>query len=505
MPALLLLLACVPQDVPLVAPEDSAAETDATTDATTDPTDETDGPEPIVTVAVSHERELRALFVATVYNIDWPSSSSASASTQQAEIRALLDEASDAGFNAVVVQMRPEGDALYRSAMEPWSRSLTGAQGEDPGYDPLEVWIDEATARGIEVHAWLNPYRARAGSESASGLGDGHMARAFPEYAYGYSGDLWMDPASEEVRGRVLAVVEDLLTHYDLAGIHFDDYFYPYPDDGDFPDDALWDAYVDGGGDLSRDDWRRENTATLIREVSAAIRAIDPAVRFGVAPFGIWRPGFPAGITGFDPYEGLYADPLAWARDGDVDYLAPQLYWETTRTAQAYEPLATWWDAQLPDDVYLFPTNALYQLGSTSAWDLDELADQLAICRDPALTHTHGNLWYNASALLDDLEGVQAAFPTRYYPRPALPPPVHALAGLVEDPPRLSLDERTVSWDAAPGRRALSVYRNGDDGWTLDRLLPGTATEVSLPRGQWAIASVGAGDVESRGSRIDVR
>jgi uncharacterized lipoprotein YddW (UPF0748 family) len=313
-----------------------------------------------------------------------------------------------------------------------------------------------------------------------------------------------MDPAAPEVRQRVLDVIGDLLSRYDLDGVHFDDYFYPYPDDGEFPDDATYDAYVAGGGSLARDDWRRANTALLVEEVSDAIRAVDPAVRFGIAPFGIWRPGYPDGISGFDAYEGLYADPLAWAEAGTVDYLAPQLYWETTNDGQEYGLLTPWWNDAIPDGVWLFPANALYQLGSGSTWTLDELAAQLDVCRDPALTRTAGNLWYNASPLIDDADGVRDAFATRYYPTPALPPPVNALAGTTEDPPELTREGATVRWASAPGRRAVTVYAADGDGWALARIVPAEQGEVTLTTGRWALASVSVGDVESGGVVVEV-
>ena len=457
------------------------------------------------TVAVSHTREMRGLYVATVYNIDWPSRNTLSADEQQAEIVTLLDLAHTAGMNAVFVQVRPEGDALYRSDLEPWSDCLTGTQGQDPGYDPLAVWVQEAHTRGIEVHAWLNPYRAKAGSESTSGLTGGHMALAFPEYAYGYGGDVWMDPGAAVVRARVVDVVADLLTRYDVDGINFDDYFYPYPEGGDFPDSATYAAYVGSGGTLALADWRRQNTSDLVRDVSAVIAATNPAVRFGVAPFGIWRPGYPEGISGMDPYESLYADPLHWAQQGWLDYLAPQLYWETTNSGQEYGLLAPWWDAQLPDTTWNFPANALYQLGSSSTWTFEEFAAQIAISRDPALTRTRGNVWYNASPFIEGWSGVLETFAGTYYPSPALPPPVHALAGQEEAPLTLSQEGTTLRWAAAEGRRAVTVYAASGEGWVLSQIVPASTGGVTLTPGRWALASVGTGDVESGGVEAEVR
>jgi uncharacterized lipoprotein YddW (UPF0748 family) len=501
---LVLLLACSDSGstVRSAAPDDTdVSDTDDTDDTHTD---DTDAPSDVELVDVAHARELRGLFVATVYNIDWPSGAGLSVAEQDAQLVTLLDLAEDARMNAVFVQMRPEGDALYASSIEPWSEWLTGTQGVDPDYDPLERWIVEAHARGIEVHAWLNPYRAKVGSESISGFAEGHMALAFPEHTIAYGGDVWMDPGAESVRGRVVDVTEDLLTRYDLDGIHFDDYFYPYPDDGDFPDDATWNAYVAGGGTLARDDWRRENTSLLVRDVSVAIAAIDPAVRFGISPFGIWRPGYPSGIVGFDAYEGLYADPLNWVSNGWLDYLSPQLYWETGNEGQEYEALTEWWNAQLPDDTWLFPANALYQLGSSDTWTLDEFAAQIDISRRFDLARTRGNMWYNASPFIDDAAGVRDAFATRYYPTQALPPVVNALGGVTEPPPTVTVDGATAAWEPADGRRAITVYTSAGEAWNLASIVPAGGGSVTLASGRWALASVGKGGVESRAVVVTV-
>lgn len=491
-----ILLAC---SAPDAVTKRAAASGDSASDSASDT-----GPQQ-ETAVVAHTRELRALYVATVWNIDWPSSYQDDATSQQAEVTALLDRAATAGMNAVVIQVRPEGDALYRSSIEPWSRWLTGTQGKDPGYDPLDLWISEAHSRGIEVHAWINPFRAKSGSESTSGLVAGHMAHDFPEYAYAYDGDLWMDPGATVVHTRVTDVVSDLIGSYDLDGVHVDDYFYPYPGSEDFPDDATYAAYTSAGGALARDDWRRANTAQMIEELHDTIAAQDPSVRFGVAPFGIWRPGTPSGITGFDAYEGLYADPLAWL--DWVDYLAPQLYWETENSGQEYAILAEWWDAQMTDTNTLMPANNLSAYATTSTWSLDEYAAQIDIGR--GLPRTGGNLWYSASPLIDGADELLEAFASRYYPTPALPPEVHALDGTTEPMPTLTLNGRRVSWDAQQGRRAITVYKESAEGWTLDRIVPadqgsGGQGSVELAAGRWALASVARGDVESLGVVVTV-
>ena len=484
--AVVLLLACASGGSPLVRGQPG--------DADTAPDTDTSGVD-ASTVPVSHPRELRGLYVATVYSIDWPSSATSGAASQRAEITSILDLASAARLNAVFLQVRPEGDALYASSIEPWSRWTSGTQGVDPGYDPLEDWVREAHARGIEVHAWLNPYRARVGSTATSGLAEGHMALAFPRHAHAYNGNLWMDPGSTEVRARVIAVVTDVVTRYDVDGVHIDDYFYPYPDDTEFPDAATWDPYVAGGGTLSRDDWRRSNTAALVRDMAAAVRAHDPALRFGVAPFGIWRPGTPSGTTGLDAYGVLYADPLAWIAEGTVDYLAPQLYWETTNAGQEFGLLAPWWDAQLADGQDHFPALNLSAIG-TDDFTLAEYAAELAIAR--GLPRTRGQIWYSASPLIDDVAGLRATFPT-WYSAPALPPTAPGARDRAEPAPTVTFADGVASWVAREGRRAITVYRSEGDAWTLDRIVPASAGAVTLGEGRWALASVGVGGVESAG------
>ncbi len=275
-------------------------------------------------VPVSHFREMRGAWIASVWNINFPSSPGSSPETQKAELRRQLDRLQECGFNAVFFQVRPEGDALFSSQLEPWSSSLTGRQGQDPGYDPLQALIEEAQERNLEVHAWLNPFRAQAASPN---LAPPHLATTHPDLVHPYGPYLWMDPGAKEVQQRLVDVCQDLVERYDLDGIHFDDYFYPYPDGKSFPDDASWQEYRRGGGTMSRADWRRDNVNRTIQAVDEAVESKADHVRFGISPFGIPAPEKPEGIRGFDQYNGLYADPQKWIDEGWVDYLAPQLYW----------------------------------------------------------------------------------------------------------------------------------------------------------------------------------
>ncbi|MCX5762893.1 MAG: family 10 glycosylhydrolase, partial [Gemmatimonadetes bacterium] len=277
-------------------------------------------------------REFRGVWVASVSNIDWPSKPGLPTADQKAELLALLDRAQAEHLNAVILQVRPAADALYKSSIEPWSEYLTGTQGRAPvpAWDPLAFAVDEAHRRGLELHAWFNPYRARHPSAKGA-LSKRHIARTSPALVKKYGTQLWMDPGESAVRARTVRVVLDVVTRYDIDGVHLDDYFYPYKEKTtrgttEFLDDRSWKKYVKAKGKLSRDDWRRENVNVLVHQLYDRIHLAKPWVKFGISPFGIWRPGNPEQIKGFDAYEQLYADSKLWLEKGWVDYFTPQLY-----------------------------------------------------------------------------------------------------------------------------------------------------------------------------------
>lgn len=458
--------------------------------------------EPQELVAVAHPRELRAAWVATVFNINFPSAKGLAADALRDEVTAILDAVAAAGLNAVVFQVRPECDALYASNLEPWSRYLTGTQGQDPGVDPLEFMVAEGHARGLEVHAWLNPFRASATADAP--LAASHVAVTLPQYAHTYGPALWLDPGAKPVQDHLVAVVADLVARYDIDGVHFDDYFYPYPDNSEFPDDATWQAYQDGGGGLSRADWRRDNVNTMVQAVGAAIAGLRPEVRYGISPFGIYRPGIPEGITGFDQYEGLYADPLLWMQEGWVDYLAPQLYWPTTQQAQAYGALIAWWSSVTTGGRYIFAGNYLSKLGSEAVWSVDEFREQLLLSRAYAAQGSQGNIFFQVAPLMADTLGIAAVLKAEFYQSPALSPPIAALAGLAVEPPTVAMNgaEATLSHAAPASLRAWVVYAGPD--YTLDRIVPAAVSTVDLSPGTWAISAAGKHGVESQGVVVTV-
>ncbi len=455
-------------------------------------------------VDVSHARELRAVWVASVWNINFPSRAGLSADAQKAELVSMLETMRALGLNAIVFQVRGEADALYRSELEPWSRFLTGAQGGDPGYDPLAFLIDEAHARAIEVHAWLNPYRAKVSASSATVAP--HVTVTMPEHVRAYGSYLWMDPGSAAVQDHTVAVVMDVVRRYDVDGIHFDDYFYPYPDGGEFPDDVTYDAYVSAGGTLDRGDWRRDNVNRLVERLSAEMAAEAPHVRFGISPFGIYRPGMPEGIVGLDQYATIYADPVRWIDEGWLDYVAPQLYWPTTQTAQAYGRLLEWWTDVVRDDAYVFAGNYLSKLGSEPKWSVDEFRAELDLSRALRDAGSLGNIFFHIEPLMENREGIADVFRDEYYQAPALLPPVRAMRDVPVEPPTLSREGTgVVPTHADRGSlRAWVVYHERGGSFVIDRIVPAAEERIELAPGRWAVSAAGVHGVESRGRLVEV-
>ncbi len=332
----------------------------------------------LAATALSSHAEMRAAWVASVYNINFPSRPGLSASAQKAEIARICEIAQRCNLNALMVQVRPESDALYESSYEPWSRFLTGVQGKDPGYDPLETFIIEGRKRGIDIHAWINPYRA---ATSSSGLSSSHPARGrLANQTRKLKRMLWLDPTEPAVQEHVIRVVEDIVKRYPVAGVHLDDYFFPYPEtySGSFPDSAAFQQYRDEGGRLDRADWRRANVNTLVRRLGETVRRARRGAQFGISPFGIYSIGATPGVkAGLDALNQLYCDPVAWIREGWVDYLSPQLYWDDAGP-QSFSALLRWWRNPKinPKGIPIIPGVAIDRLTSKGR-STKEIARQL--------------------------------------------------------------------------------------------------------------------------------
>ncbi|MFP3834033.1 family 10 glycosylhydrolase [Chryseobacterium sp. SIMBA_028] len=305
------------------------------------------------------KREFRGAWIASVANINWPSRNDLTVEQQKTEAINMLDMLKNNNFNAAIFQIRPSADALYTSNIEPWSYFLTGETGKPPypNYDPLQFWIEEAHKRGLELHVWLNPYRAHhTNGGSVTKLS---MANTLSDIVVRLkNGMYWFDPANPRTQGHVSNVVKDIVKRYDIDAIHFDDYFYPYATynrGADFPDHASWNTYVSNGGSLSRADWRRDNVNKFVERIYKEIHAEKNNVRFGISPFGIWKPGYPAGVVGSSQYDELYADAKLWLNKGWVDYFSPQLYWPIDSKGQAFESLLSWWQSENTMKRHLWP------------------------------------------------------------------------------------------------------------------------------------------------------
>ncbi|MET3986275.1 family 10 glycosylhydrolase [Streptomyces sp. PvR034] len=370
----------------------------------------------------------RGMWVASVANVDWPSTVGLSAAEQEAELVSLLDTAVRRRLNAVVLQVRPTADAMWPSALEPWSQWLTGRQGGDPGWDPLGTAVARAHERGLELHAWFNPYRV-ANHTNASLLVPEHPARLHPDWVVPYGGKLYYNPGLPQVRAFVQKAMLDAVRRYPLDAVHWDDYFYPYPVEGQYFDDD--EAFAAHGADFaSRADWRRHNIDALVREMGAAIQATRPGVRFGVSPFAVWRgddvdPLGSATRAGLGTYDDLYADTRRWVREGWLDYVAPQLYWHIGHPQCDYETLVDWWSQTVRGtSVDLLIGEALYRCdpdSPTAAWrDPAELSRHLTVAaRYPQV---RGHVHFSAKQVVADRNGAMAEvvadhYPTRVPPR----------------------------------------------------------------------------------------
>jgi uncharacterized lipoprotein YddW (UPF0748 family) len=369
-------------------------------------------------------REFRGAWVATVANIDWPSEPGLSAERRRFEMDRILDAAERANLNALVLQVRPTADAFYGSRTEPWSAFLTGAQGQRPGGpDPLAEWIDAAHARGIDVHAWINPFRARHPA-SIGPDAPTHPTATLPASVRTHGAYVWLDPGDPAARAQAVRVVTDLLARYRLDGVHIDDYFYPYPDDGrPLDDDATWNAYLASGGTLGRDDWRRQNIDTLVDEIRAAARETRPAALFGLSPFGIWRPDHPEGVRGFDAYANLFADSRRWIAEPMADYSAPQLYWPIESEGQPFGDLLSWWASQKADGTHLWPGLYLTRIlpsGREGGWQPDQIVRQIETIR--AEPRSDGFILFSVKALPENRRGVLDVLSSGVLAEPAAVP-----------------------------------------------------------------------------------
>ena len=459
-----------------------------------------------VSVPPPAPREFRAAWVATVANIDWPSKPGLPVDQQRAEALAILDRAQSLKLNAIILQVRPAADALYASSLEPWSEFLTGEQGKAPApfYDPLQFWIVEAHRRGLELHAWFNPYRARH-SAAKSPPAANHISKTNPEVVKTYGAFEWMDPGEPFAARRTLDVISEVVRNNDVDGVHIDDYFYPYPiptprpgadpaltvisthdptnppPELDFPDEPSWQRYLAVQGKLSRADWRRQNVDYLVEDIYRTIHRIKPWVRFGVSPFGLGRPDRrPKGIAGFSQYDKLYADAELWLQKGWLDYFAPQLYWPRERKAQDYATLLKYWSQQNPARRHLWPGLFTSSINDTpKSWAPEEITRQIDLTR--ARKGAGGHIHYSMIALMQDRHGISGLLAAGPYAQAALVPATPWLDATAPGAPTLRREGETVVIAAGSGKPAVvyAIWRRQGKQWRF-AVQPAVEPTVSL-------------------------
>jgi uncharacterized lipoprotein YddW (UPF0748 family) len=419
-------------------------------------------------------REFRGVWVATVENIDWPSRPGLPSEKQKQELIAIFDKCLDLNLNAVILQVRTQADTFYPSKLEPWSEFLTGKMGQppDPFYDPLEFAVTEAHRRGLQLHVWFNPYRVRVPGAKRE-ASPNHASVKHADVVRKYGKYLWFDPGEPKAEDNFIAVLKDVVKRYDIDGVHIDDYFYPYPvKEGDksvpFPDDESYKRAVAKGETLGRDDWRRKNVDHLIHRMYNEVKKAKPWVLVGISPFGIWRPGNPPGIVGLDQYSTLYADARKWEREGWLDYMTPQLYWQVESKGQSYPKLLGWWAEQNVKKRHLWPGNFTSKISrrgkdgdAQATWNADEIIRQIEATR--ATPGATGNVHFSMKAFLQDRDGINEKLKGGLYAEPALVP----------DSPWMGKD--------TPGKPTVSA-----------RLVDGgVSVEMNSPRGkppwQWLV------------------
>ena len=370
--------------------------------------------------------EFRGVWIATVSNIDWPREKGLSVEEQKSSFIKLLDTHQRNGINAVFVQIRPAADAFYPSQYEPWSEYLMGSQGKAPNpyYDPLQFMIDETHKRGMEFHAWINPYRA-VFNLKRSNISATHITHTHPEWFLVYGNTKYFNPGIPEVRKYVSAVVRDIVSKYDIDGLHMDDYFYPYRIEGkEFPDEKAYRTYGNG---MKKDAWRRSNCDSIVKNIYDVIAETNARVKFGVSPFGVWRnksqdidgSRTKAGTTSYDD---LFADIVLWLKMGWIDYVAPQIYWECSNKICAYNELLDWWSKHTYGK-HLYIGHGIYKANTNAAWkDKTELPAQIIALR--GMKAAQGSAFFSSQDLVRNTNGWADSLHDNYYALPAIVPPM---------------------------------------------------------------------------------
>ena len=451
--------------------------------------------------AAASKREMRATWLTTVANIDWPSASTTGIAAQKKELTRMLDSIQSMNMNTVFFHIRPACDALYQSDYEPWSSYLNHGRGVNPGYDPLQFCIEECHKRGLTCHGWINPYRYGCrGSYDWTGNNDTTLLNykhTHPEWLLWYKSDIILDPALSAVRQQIKRVVGDLINKYDIDGILMDDYFYPYG--GTTTQDST-SVRTLKPSDISTDDWRRQNVNKMVKDVYDTIQAVKPWVTFGVSPFGIWTTNYvvaqqrgytlPNNITGGNMYQEIYCDPVAWLEEGTVDYLSPQLYWKIGGS-QDYKTLSKWWgDMCNRFGKHFYSSMAIYRYEQgTTGFSISDMQQQTQLNRT-VTDNAPGAVFYQTTGWVYDKK-FRKAFKTAEFAYPALPPAINWKTtgdrAMVEN---LTLDGQTLTWTHQDSDVHFAVYavqndfRNRVGIYSLGETLLGItySTSFTLPK-----------------------
>ncbi|NNE90126.1 MAG: family 10 glycosylhydrolase [Verrucomicrobiales bacterium] len=465
-------------------------------------------------------REFRGVWVATVYNLDWPSKPGLPVAVQKEELREIFERSKELNLNAVVFQVRTMCDALYDSPIEPWSYYLTGKMGKapEPFYDPLAFAVEEAHARGLELHAWINPYRALTGYYGDK-IADNHISQNFPWLVHKSGSHSFLDPSSVFVRNRAITVAFDIINRYDVDAIHLDDYFYPYPRDGAYEgtldDEENWLRFQFEKGDMAKADWRRENVNVLIRDLYRDIKRHKPHVKLGISPFGIWKKGAPANIRGLSSYSQIFSDSRKWLREGWVDYFSPQLYWKM-EGPQSFASLYKWWQDENVQGRHLWPGVATSRIGEEGSGGESDGRGATELLEQISFTRTHlnkspasGQIHWHWEAFATNRGGISRMITKKRYAERALTPESPWLAGqgaeAAEDdgelPVATGINLRRVSPPVASGKKKTpseNAEEEADDtpetgSWILT--WNSSMDEVS-PSHQWWAVQVKTGEGE---------
>ncbi len=420
----------------------------------------------------SPKREMRAVWIATVANIDWPSRRDLSSEDQKRELIELLDLVKTYHMNTVILQIRPTADAFYPSELEPWSYWLTGEQGKapSPNYDPLAFAVTECRKRGLDIHLWLNPYRAEMDT-SKNTLDASHPAKINPEWFVTYGKTRYFNPGLQETRDHVASVVADLVRRYDIDAIHMDDYFYPYPAGGqEFPDSVAFSQYPRGFPTEALDLWRKDNVDLIIKQLKDTLQSVKPHVQLGISPFGVWRniDRDPAGSNtqaGVTNYDDLHADVLKWQREGWIDYITPQLYWHIGMEAADYKTLVEWWSNNTYG-CHLYIGQAFYRINKDSpnrSWrSSKEISRQLNLNRQ--IPNVEGSMYFSAKSLRQNPLRLQPRLLRTHYKYEAIPPVNNRVQQISAEPPleaKMAFDADSIhfTWKAGANNKAFVIYK----------------------------------------------